>query len=281
MRATPELRQAFARQLAAHAVAHYRLAGADPRLEAAFAMVPREDFAGPPPWSLLVVDGGAARRVEGVGLEDLYQDVLVALDPDRGINIGEPGLHFAWLTHLAPQPGERVLQIGAGSGYYSAIFAALGCRVTAWEIVPELAARAEANLAPYPAARVIAGDATAAPAPVDPAEIVYVCAGLAAPPRAWLEAIAPGGRMIFPWRPSDDAALALLLRRAPGGFSVEPLMPAWFIPCAGLARGRASLDQESAAAVRALHLTRDHPPDASAVYTTPDLWFSTRPLAKP
>ncbi len=49
----------------------------------------------------------------------LYQDVLVALAPERGVNNGSPSLHALWLDRLAPQAGERVVHIGAGTGYYS------------------------------------------------------------------------------------------------------------------------------------------------------------------
>ena len=58
----------------------------------------------------------------------LYQDTLVALDADRGINIGEPTLHARCLDALALREGETVLHVGAGAGYYTALLAHLSGR---------------------------------------------------------------------------------------------------------------------------------------------------------
>ena len=97
---------------------------ADPRIEQAFAAVPREPFAGPPPWFVLSFVPWNIHRPSRRYLETpdgdpafLYQDTLIALDPARGINIGEPSLHARCLDALALQAGDMVLHIGAGSGY--------------------------------------------------------------------------------------------------------------------------------------------------------------------
>ena len=71
------------------------------------------------------------------------------MDADRGINIGQPSAHARWLDALAPAEGEIVLQVGAGTGYYTALLAHLvgsGGRVHAYEIDSDLAALAYANL---------------------------------------------------------------------------------------------------------------------------------------
>jgi protein-L-isoaspartate(D-aspartate) O-methyltransferase len=129
----------------------------DPRIERAFAAVPREPFAGPAPWSVLAagpwLTWPPGREYVETPDDDpayLYQDVLVALDPARGINIGEPSLHAHCLDALTVRKGGAVLHVGAGSGYYTAILAHLvgpRGRVHAYEIVLALAARAERNLA--------------------------------------------------------------------------------------------------------------------------------------
>src|ERR1700738_1748604 len=72
----------------------------------------------------------------------------------------QPSLHAALIAAPAPQPGEHVLHIGVGVGYYTAILAELvGAtgRVTAIEYDAELAARATANFAQTPHARVVHG----------------------------------------------------------------------------------------------------------------------------
>src|ERR1700723_1911667 len=127
-----ELRACYARYVT-------RLQGVkNPRVEQAFAAVPRELFVGPPP------DGDLAF---------LYKDRLIALDDERGINNGQPSLHAGCMEALDVQEGEEILHVGAGTGYYSAILAHLAGptgRVHAFEIDPGLARRARSNLAGWP-----------------------------------------------------------------------------------------------------------------------------------
>jgi protein-L-isoaspartate(D-aspartate) O-methyltransferase len=79
----------------------------------------------------------------------IYQNALVALESQRGISIGQPGAHALWLDALALKEGETVLQVGTGTGYYTAIIAHLvgiDGLVHAYEIDAGLAARASENL---------------------------------------------------------------------------------------------------------------------------------------
>ena len=135
----------------AYAAEIMRLAGMrDLRVEAAFAEVPREDFAGPPPWR--IGSGGPFGLTSADDPERLYEDVLVGIDARRGINNGQPSLHAQSIAALGLREGETVVQIGAGAGYYTAILATLvGAtgRVIAYEIEPDIAERAAANLARY------------------------------------------------------------------------------------------------------------------------------------
>ncbi len=123
----------------------------DPRLMQAFADVRREPFVGPGPW--WVVSGTGYIKTPDDDPAFIYQDTLVALDREREINIGEPSAHARWLDALALREGETVLQIGAGTGYYTAIIAHLvgtGGRVHAYEIDQGFAARAGENLKSLP-----------------------------------------------------------------------------------------------------------------------------------
>src|SRR3954451_21130105 len=98
------------------------MAGVDePRIHDLFASIPREAFLPPPPWTIM--SRGAATRTSDIA--DLYDDVLVALDREQGINNGEPALHAAWLAAIDPRPGETVIHVGAGTGYYTAMLATL------------------------------------------------------------------------------------------------------------------------------------------------------------
>jgi len=148
----------------AYAAAIMRLAGVrDPRVEAAFAAVPREDFAGPPPWR--IGSGSPFGLTSADDPERLYEDVLVGIDLRRGINNGQPSLHAQSIAALGLREGETVVQIGAGAGYYTAILATLvgaAGRVIAYEIEPDIAERAAATSpvtlrsrsAPDPASRI-------------------------------------------------------------------------------------------------------------------------------
>ena len=132
-----ERRQAYAAEITRSA--HVR----DPRIEKAFAAVPREDFVGNPPWR--VGSGGLFGLTSSDDPVRLYEDVLVAIDPERGINNGQPSLHAQAIDALGLKEGETIVQIGAGAGYYTAILATLvgrKGRVIAYEIEPEMAARA-------------------------------------------------------------------------------------------------------------------------------------------
>ena len=215
----------------------------------------------------------------------LYQNARVALDAEKGINNGEPFLHAAWVGAVSPQPGEIVTHIGAGTGYYSAILSMLvlpGGRVHAFEIEEKLAVAAGENLLPFENATVTAGDAVSLPVPSS--DLIYVNAGVAAPPADWLHALRPGGRMIFPWRPSKAVGIATLVTARASGLEVKPLMPAWFIPCigaSGTVPNSAPVSGNAAWRSRSLHLTAQRATDESATAVYPDLWFSSQELALP
>src|SRR5277367_1868145 len=81
----------------------------DPRIEAAFAAVPREDFAGPPPWR--IGSGGLFARTTAGDPANLYDDVLIAIDARRGINNGQPSLHAQSIDALAVREGDTIVQI--------------------------------------------------------------------------------------------------------------------------------------------------------------------------
>lgn len=263
------MRRAYAAQIA-------RAAGIEaPRVEAAFARVAREDFLGPPPWTVL--SPGAFEPRETRDVADLYANALVALDPARRINNGQPSLHAGWLAALDPQPGESVVQIGAGTGYYTAILAELVApsgRVDAYEIEADLAERARASLRPYADVTVHAASAVGVPLP--PADVIHVAAAATAPDPRWLEALRPNGRLVMPWEPVGGlGGVSLLVRPAGAGFSAIPTTLVGFIPCIG--RGQKPLRRlrpDAMMATRSLWRMADRAPDDSATAVFPDLWFS-------
>jgi protein-L-isoaspartate(D-aspartate) O-methyltransferase len=203
----------------------------------------------------------------------------VALDSERGINNGEPFLHAAWIGAIAPQPGETVIHVGAGGGYYTAALAMLvepGGKVFAYEIDARLAEMAGRNLRPYPNVTLIHGDAV--DAKLKRADIVYVNAGVIAPPVSWLKALRLGGRIIFPWRPTYDIGLTVLATASRAGFAMQIVGGSWFIPCSGASDEALSLKTpgpREARASRSIVLSSEREADGTATAIYPELWFSS------
>ena len=267
------LRQFYARFVTAHGGAR------DPRIEQAFATVPREPFAGPGPWWVRAAGAGYLQTPDSDPAY-LYQNTLVALDHERGINIGEPGSHALWLDALALQPGETVLQVGAGSGYYTAILATLvgsTGRVHAFEIDPVLARRAEANLVGWPWAELHAASGTAADLPK--ADAVYVNAGITQPSWAWLAAMHPGGRLLFPLH---SGRLRLAPPRGGGlAWPARVVSRAGFIACQGLQAPetgrRLALAFAAGGWERVSSIRLDGKPGETCWFSGGDWWRSTDP----
>jgi protein-L-isoaspartate(D-aspartate) O-methyltransferase len=251
-------------------------------LERIFELVPREAFLPPGPWKIMV--GETYLETPSADPVYIYQNNLVALDAEKGINNGEPFLHAAWIGAVAPQPGETITHIGAGTGYYSAILSMLvlpGGHVNAVEIDDVLAAAARANLSPFENVSVVAGNAVSLPLP--PSHLIYVNAGVWSPPVQWLQALVPGGRLIFPWRPSKKIAIAVLVTRSASGFDLKPLMPAWFVPCIGASdepAGWTAPDLNTAWRSRSIRLTAEQAPDQTATVVFQDIWFSSEAISK-
>jgi protein-L-isoaspartate(D-aspartate) O-methyltransferase len=208
----------------------------DPRIEQAFRAVRREPFVGPGPWSISLGSHAYVKTPD----DDpafIYQNTLVALDPAQGINIGVPGAHAYWLDAFDLKEGETVLQIGAGSGYYTAILAQLvgpGGRVHGYEIDEGLAARARENLKDL--AQVTLHQKSGIAPDLPAADAIYVCAGAAQPSWTWLDALRPGGRLMFPLAPEGVLGGMLLIGRPTHGviWPAKFVGRAQFIGCVGL-----------------------------------------------
>lgn len=262
-----------------------------PALLAAFSRVPRERFLGPGPWSVFDLRGNYLTTPTD-DPRILYQDSLVALAADRGINNGQPSLHARLLSAVAPVPGETVVHVGAGTGYYSAILAELvgpEGTVHAYEVDAALAARAREHLADY--RRVDVRCASASEGALPRADVIYVSAGATHPLGTWLDALTEGGRLLFPLTGSDGRGVVALITRLPGSrYAARLLWPAAFIDCAGArdeAAGRAvtaAIDGSALAPRRAVDgsspvlvrsLRRNDSPDATAWCAGDGWWFSS------
>jgi protein-L-isoaspartate(D-aspartate) O-methyltransferase len=172
-----------------------------PALVEAFARVPREKFLGPGPWQLfcpnLLLGKTAYRPVDDP--RDLYHNVLIAIDASRGLNNGLPSALAQWIKVLDLKSSERILHVGCGVGYYTAIMAEVvgsDGNIVASEVDPDLAARATVNLCGYRNVTVHAADGAALDAGTFDA--MFINAGVTHPHRAWLECLNEGGRMVVP-----------------------------------------------------------------------------------
>jgi protein-L-isoaspartate(D-aspartate) O-methyltransferase len=253
-----EARHWFAEEL--RAIAHL----ADDRVVRAFAAIPRERFAGPGPWRLFhIIDGYWSTPDDDP--RRLYHNVLIGLDEARGINIGEPVLWARHLDRIGIKDGDRVLQLGTGTGYYTAILAELvgpNGRVDGIEIEASLAATAERNLEPWPAAHVRHGDASE---PIDGAwDLIVAFAGATTPLGWWVDALADGGRLLLPMTGARGrGGFMLRLDRRRAGVAARSAGWVAFYPCAGArsaedeaAIGSALNDPAGQQAVRSLRRDR-------------------------
>jgi protein-L-isoaspartate(D-aspartate) O-methyltransferase len=251
----------------------------EPRIADAFASVEREKFVGSGPWYVFIA--GAYISTETDDPRVLYQDILVALSPDRGINNGEPSLHAKVIATASPQPGETVIHIGSGTGYYTALLAHLvgsHGRVHAYEIEADIAALATQNLAYAENVSVHATSGVDAALPL--ANVIYVSAGATHPPAPWLDALAIGGRLVLPLTPNERLGCMLLVtRRTSTAYAARIFSSAGFIPCIGARDEEAS--RSLAAALdsgdtdRVQSLRRSVTPDNSAWCIGTDWWLST------
>jgi protein-L-isoaspartate(D-aspartate) O-methyltransferase len=267
------LRRAYAKQVL------FQGHSTNAALEEAFASVARENYLGLGPWPILRWPRGYALTPDADPAW-LYADILIGIQPERGLNNGQPSLHAALISASDPKPGEHIVHIGAGVGYYTAIMARMlgeTGRITAIEFDGELARRAAKNLSPLPNASVIEGAGSAVA--FDQADIIYVNAGASRPADIWLDRLRDGGRLVLPLttdsnfaRPSqsqpDPAGLSgavFLITRRGSAFDARLLAPVIIFPCEGM-RDAAS-EQALAAAfkrpgiesVKKLRLTGDVP----------------------
>lgn len=241
------VRRAFAKQVMGAAGL------VEPRIEAAFAAVRREDFLGPGPWWRYQFSGEYLATPDANPVH-VYQDALFGIVPEKVLNNGAPSFLALLIASGRPAEGEHAVHIGAGVGYYTAIISHLAGatgHVTAIEYEAELAARATENLARTTNVRVVHGDG--AHTPLEPADLIYVNAGASRPAEVWLDALNDGGRLILPLtvdyqdqqgRTLTRGAVFLIERRG-AEYAASWRSATGIYPCVG------ARDEASVAALRA------------------------------
>jgi len=157
-----------------------------------------------------------------------YRDGPVAIG--QGQTISQPYIVACMTEVLEPQPSDRVLEIGTGSGYQTAVLAELVAEVYTIENVERLAKQAETilNQMDYENIRLRLGDGHQGWPEAAPFDKVIVTAAPAKLPKVLLDQLKLGGRMIVPvglWRQE-----LVLIHQTPDGCRREHLMPVRFVP---------------------------------------------------
>ena len=229
-----------------------------PAVLSAFATVPRERFVGPGPW--IIQSCGASWFTENSDPRHVYHDSLIVLDEAKRLNNGQPSLWAYSFDLLDVHIGDQILHLGCGTGYYTAILAELTGpqgKVTAIEIDEGLAARAAVALSPW--AQVTAVHADGALGPFEPADVIVVSAGATHPLAAWLSALKPEGKLLFPLTSTrGPGTMAYLTRKRADLFAATLCGSVFFVDFAG-ARNPAyssdlgsALNRDQGASVRSL-----------------------------
>jgi protein-L-isoaspartate(D-aspartate) O-methyltransferase len=170
--------------------------------------------------------------------DSAYQDGPLPIG--YGQTISQPYI-VALMTQLAdPQPGDRVLDIGTGSGYQAAVLAEMGANVTSIEIVPELAEEARARLRElkYDKVEVLTGDGYRGHPPRAPFRAILLAAAAPKVPQPLLDQLAPGGRLVLPVGDGFGQDLLVITKQPDGTLRRETVAPVMFVPMTGEVRDR-------------------------------------------
>jgi protein-L-isoaspartate(D-aspartate) O-methyltransferase len=186
----------------------------DERVLDAFREVPRELFVEP-------------------GLEQsAYRDAPLPIGESQ--TISQPFVVALMVEALDIRPTDRVLEVGAGSGYAAAILSRLASEVFAIERHPSLArgARERIERLGYNL-KIRPGDGTLGWQEAGPFDAILVSAGGPDVPPALLEQLAPGGRIVIPVGTSSEQELIRITKSRDGRLTTQNLGPVMFVPLIG------------------------------------------------
>ena len=184
----------------------------DPRLLDAFLRVPREEF------------------VPEEYRDRAFEDRPLAIGCDQ--TISQPWMVACMTEALQLKGGERVLEIGTGSGYQTAILAEMDSKVWTIERFPELSADAQQRLRQYPDLHFRVGDGTVGWPEEAPFDRILVTAGAPEVPLSLLQQLTEGGRMVIPVGPEARQELQLITRQK-GAFLKSRICDCIFVKLVG------------------------------------------------
>jgi protein-L-isoaspartate(D-aspartate) O-methyltransferase len=184
----------------------------DPRVLHALASVPREDFVPPD------------QRPSA------YDDRPLPIG--HGQTISQPSLVALMTELLKLKPGDKVLEIGTGSGYQAALLAELTDKVYTIEIIPELAKTAQATLTRlgYRSVKVKTGDGYLGWKEYAPFDAIIVTCAPDHVPQPLSDQLKEGGRMVIPVGPDAGVQTLYLLEKQKGKLTSTAVVPVRFVP---------------------------------------------------
>ncbi len=165
-------------------------------------------------------------------LEQAYQDGPLPIGYNQ--TISQPYMVAVMVQEASAGPGERVLELGTGSGYQAAILAELGAEVYTVERIPELAEQAEARLERlgYGRINIRLSNGTLGWEEQAPFDAIIVAAAAPKIPDPLLEQLAEGGRLIIPLDDGPSQILSVI-EHTPEGFRKQQGERCTFVPLLG------------------------------------------------
>ena len=173
------------------------------------------------------------RFVPHAQLHRAYDDN--ALPIGMGQTISQPSLQALSIEKLALTGKEKVLEVGTGSGYQTALLARCASIVFSVERVASLAEQARAVLKElaFDNVSIMVGDGTLGWRPYAPYDAIIVAAASPGVPEPLIEQLAPGGRLLVPIGPRDRQVLTLVTKARDGVVTSRRLLDAIFVPLVG------------------------------------------------
>lgn len=159
-----------------------------------------------------------------------YSDRPLAIGHEQ--TISQPFIVAFMTEALDIDGGDKVLEIGSGSGYQAAVLAEIGAEVWTMEIVPELAEMAESNLkqAGYENVHVKCGDGYKGWPEEAPFDAVIITAAPESIPDALVDQLKEGGTMVLPVGPVNSVQTLKKVIKKDGKLKQETLIPVRFVP---------------------------------------------------
>jgi protein-L-isoaspartate(D-aspartate) O-methyltransferase len=157
-----------------------------------------------------------------------YEDMPLPIGFNK--TISQPFMVALMTDLLDPQPHDRVLEVGTGLGYQTAILARLVAHVWTVEIVEEFVESAEKRLKHLGIENVSirVGDGSRGWAEHAPYDKILVAAAAKDVPKALLAQLKPGGRLVMPLGPADDQRLSAVSKSADSATEIRAIMPVRF-----------------------------------------------------